>query len=103
MKASLDGVMALLGLVYGVQLGNLMGVANSIAGPEEMVLVYALELCLEGIGSLLGPPLTSKFSVYLCTYSKSHCIFFIYFSFVQDYYFVYSSVCCNFQEWYGQF
>ena len=53
--------MAVLGLTYGVQLANLMNVANSIAGSEEMVLVFALELFLEGVGSLIGAPLTSKY------------------------------------------
>ena len=57
--------MAVLGLTYGVQLANLMNVANSIAGSEEMVLVFALELFLEGVGSLIGAPLTSKFLIYL--------------------------------------
>ena len=56
----------MLGLTYGVQLANLMNVANSIAGSEEMVLVFALELFLEGVGSLIGAPLTSKLLVYFC-------------------------------------
>ena len=65
--------MAVLGLTYGVQLANLMNVANSIAGSEEMVLVFALELFLEGVGSLIGAPLTSKLLVYFCMFCNVYC------------------------------
>ena len=55
-------LMILLGFTYGVQTANLMSVANSIGRAEEMVFVFTLELFLEGMGSLAGAPLTSKFT-----------------------------------------
>ena len=52
--------MAVIGLTYGFQVANLMGVANNIAGSEAMVLVFTLDLFLEGFGALIGSPITSK-------------------------------------------
>ena len=53
-------LMAALGFFYGVQIANLMGAANEVAGPSDMVLALALELFMEGVGSLIGSPLSSK-------------------------------------------
>lgn len=52
--------MAVLGFFYGIQIANLMGAANEVAGPSDMVLALSSELFLEGLGSLIGSPVSSK-------------------------------------------
>lgn len=52
--------MAIYGFLYGIQVSNLMGVANEVAGHNDMVLALALEQLMEGIGSLIGSPISSK-------------------------------------------
>ena len=59
-KVPISILMAVIGLTYGFQVANLMGVANNIAGSEAMVLVFTLNLFLEGFGAFLGAPITSK-------------------------------------------
>lgn len=52
-------LMALIGVLYGMQVGNLMNVANELSGEEAMALTLGIELLFEGLGCFMGPPLIS--------------------------------------------
>lgn len=46
--------MGLFGAFYGLQLANLISVANELVGSGDMNLVFVFELFMQGAGSLLG-------------------------------------------------
>ena len=52
--------MAGYGIAYGAQIANLMAVSHDMCGVEMMVVLFACEVCFEGIGSLIGAPICSE-------------------------------------------
>lgn len=52
-------LMALFGLAYGMQMTSHTGLPSSIREGEEAA-ACAIQLLVESLGSLSGPPITSK-------------------------------------------
>lgn len=46
--------MALIGVMYGVQMGSIMGAAYELSGGDSMVLTLGLGLLCQGVGSIPG-------------------------------------------------
>ena len=48
------------GLSQGVLIANLLAVVYNVCQGEHLAIFFGLELCFEGVGGSIGPPICSK-------------------------------------------
>ena len=53
--------MAALGITYGLQVANILGVAQELVGAADMPIVLGFELFMQGAGGLIGGPIAGEF------------------------------------------
>ena len=64
--------MAALGITYGLQVANILGVAQELVGAADMPIVLGFELFMQGAGGLIGGPIAGKFKKVAVAEMYSH-------------------------------
>ena len=55
----------LYGLIHGVYVGNLIRIGSELAGISDTALFAGFQAFFSGLGGMIGPPVTSMFSILL--------------------------------------
>ena len=61
----------LYGLIHGVYVGNLIRIGSELSGISDMALFAGFQAFFSGLGGMIGPPVTSMFSILLQTFLSS--------------------------------
>jgi len=74
-------LMGMYGIAYGAQIANLLAAVYDFCGADKMVILFGLELLLEGVGGLLGGPACSEYTNTVATRASllRNIYLFIYF------------------------
>lgn len=56
---------AVWGVGQGIHIANLLAVIHDYCGANQLALLFGVHLCAEGVGALIGAPISSEYYVKL--------------------------------------